>query len=409
MRQPDEVAASLWARFDHDYPDWARGRGTWPMRIPLKPPTSTERSADPVACHTWAELWDHYTGPGTIERSTLRFPTGLHPMPKTLILDNPLTAASAHPSAKETWIRCGERLTQLQRAFPKARFDRIIRRLTEMDVDEFRRLVATVTWLDANPTSGLMLRQLPIGGVDTKWLGRNKGLVLALLGDTDDPADEAADETADGPASARMRLHERLGLRVPPDLIQVAVLDPELRSMIGGMRHFAASVDDLNASGLRPRTVVILENKETGYAITSDLSGTVVFHGAGFSIVNYARVTWIRNAPKVIYWGDIDAPGLQFVSNLRSRGVAARTILMDLATLDRYRHLAVTGAGPVRHDLPNLEPPEQKLYTHLVQHAADHGTGLLLEQERIPWPHAYQQLIDAIEGSPHLPRGSLDI
>ena len=387
MRQPDEVTASVGARFERNYPDWARARGTWPIRIPLKPPTSAERSTDPVACHAWAKLWDHYTGTGRIEHSTLQFPTGLHAMPKTLVLDSPLTAASVHPSTRETWIRCGERLTHLQRAFPKARFNRVIRRLTEVDADDFQRLVATVTWLDAHPTSGLMLRQLPIEGVDTKWLGKNKSLILALLGAADDPADEAADETA----SARMRLHERLGLRVPPDLIQLAVLDPELRSMVGGMRHFAASVDDLNALGLRPRTVVILENKETGYAVTGDLAGTIVCHGAGFSIVNYARVTWIRNAPQVIYWGDIDAPGLQFVSDLRGLGVAAHTVLMDLATLERYRHLAVTGAGPARHELPNLKPPEQQLYAHLVQYAADHGTGLLLEQERIPWIQAYHR------------------
>lgn len=122
---------------------------------------------------------------------------------------------------------------------------------------------------------------------------------------------------------------------------------------------------------------------------------------AGFSIVNYARVTWIRNAPQVIYWGDIDAPGLQFVSDLRGLGIAARTVLMDRATLEKYRHLAVTGAGPARHELPNLKLPEQ-IYEHLVQHAADHGTGLLLEQERIPWAHAYQQLTDAIETSASL-------
>ena len=395
MRQPDEVTTSVQARFERDYPDWARNRGTWPIRIPLRPPTSAERSTDPVACHAWAKLWDHYTGTGTIERSTLRFPTGLHAMPRTLVLDSPMAAASVRSSTRETWIRCGERLMRLQRAFPKARFDRVIRRLTEMDADDYQRLVATVTWLDAHPTSGLMLRQLPIEGVDTKWLGKNKSLVLALLGDADDPADEAANEV-DGPASARMRLHERLGLRVPPDLIQIALLDPKLRSMVGGMRHFAASVEDLNASRLRPRTVIILENKETGYAITSDLDGTVVCHGAGFSLVNYARVTWILNAPQVIYWGDIDAPGLQFVSDLRDLGIAANTVLMDLATLDRYRHLAVTGAGPTRYELPNLKPREQELYAHLVQHAAVYGTGLLLEQERIPWTDAYRQLTDAI-------------
>src|ERR1700722_10086584 len=186
MRQPDEITTSMRARFERDYPDWARGRGIWPIRIPLMPPTSAERSTDPVACHAWAKLWDHYTGTGTIERSTLRFPTGLHAMPKTLVLDSPLAVASVYLSTRETWIRCGERLTRLQRVFPKARFDRVIRRLTEMDADNFQRLVATVSWLDAHPTSGLMLRQLPIEGVDTKWLGKNKSLVLALLGAEDD-------------------------------------------------------------------------------------------------------------------------------------------------------------------------------------------------------------------------------
>jgi hypothetical protein len=107
--------------------------------------------------------------------------------------------------------------------------------------------------------------------------------------------------------------------------------------------------------------------------------------------------TGIRNAPQVIYWGDIDAPGLQFVSDLRGLGIAAHTVLMNLATLERYRHLAVTGAGPARHELPNLKSPEQQLYAHLVQYAADHGAGLLLEQERIPWIHAYQELTDAIK------------
>jgi acyl dehydratase len=85
---------------------------------------------------------------------------------------SPLAAASVHPSTRETWIRRGERLMHLQRAFPEARFDRVIRRLTELDADDFQRLVATVTWLDAHPTSGLMLRQLPIEEwIPSGWAG----------------------------------------------------------------------------------------------------------------------------------------------------------------------------------------------------------------------------------------------
>ncbi|MEU0157076.1 DUF3322 domain-containing protein [Micromonospora fulviviridis] len=54
-------------RFEQDYSDWARGRGTWPMRISLQPPTTAERSTDPIACHDWADQWSAYLGPGTVD------------------------------------------------------------------------------------------------------------------------------------------------------------------------------------------------------------------------------------------------------------------------------------------------------------------------------------------------------
>jgi hypothetical protein len=220
--------------------------------------------------------------------------------------------------------------------------------------------------------------------------------VLALLGDQEPPLDDTPRETEDGPASARIRLHERLGLRTPPDLIQVAVLDQGLRTRLGGMRHFAASVEDLNAWSAQPHTVVILENKETGYAITGDHRGTVVLHGHGFSVVNYARITWVRNARALIYWGDIDAAGLQFVNDLRSLGLTVQTILTDIPTLEKARHLAIDGAPPQRTSLPLLTPGEQDLYAHLAQDAAADGTWLLLEQERVPWADAYPVLAEAI-------------
>ena len=50
------------------------------------------------------------------------------------------------------------------------------------------------------------------------------------------------------------------------------------------MRHLAASVEDLNGGSTAPTPYVILENKETGYAITDDHPGTVVLHGQGFSV-----------------------------------------------------------------------------------------------------------------------------
>jgi hypothetical protein len=395
MREPTDVIEDLRDRFERDYPLWARGGGSWPLRVPLGPPSTGQRSADPIACHAWAARWADRDGPGRIEYSRLRFPTGVHEIPKTLVFDRPAQVAALTPHTRETWSRCGRRLPRLQRDFPEASFTGIIRKLIELNEHQYRQLVDTVTWLRSNPTSGRLLRQLPIEGVDTKWLGRRSTLVLALLGKPDEPGEVQADPGV--PGSPRRRLHERLGLRVPPELVQVAVLDPALRSQVGGMRHFAASVEDLSRWAHVPHTVVILENKETGYAITDDHPGVVAFHGQGFNVSEYGRIPWIRDARAVVYWGDIDAPGLQFVNDLRHQGIPARTILMDLPTLERFRHLAVDGASPQRGALPHLTECERSLYDHLVRHAAEQGTGLLLEQERVPWPHAHTVLTAAIE------------
>ena len=390
MYTPEQILVRLRDRFERDYPGWARGQGSWPLRIGLRPPSTAERSADPVACHEWANSWKTYAGPGSIEHTVSKFPTGTHAMPKTLILSTPREVAAATPKTAAAWQRCGQRLVHLQGHFPHAQLSALIRRITELAEADYQRLVSAATWLHSNPASGMLLRQLPIEGLDTKWLARHARLVLALLG-TDDPGTD----TSESGTSARLRLHQRLGLRVPPELIQVAVLDPELRQHVGGMRHFAASIDDLNRWPRQPTTVVILENKETGYALTTDHPGAVILHGQGFSVAAYARITWVRAAQDVIYWGDIDLPGLHFVNDLRAHGINARTILTDTETLHRFERLAVTGATTGRSALPHLTPVEQALYRELGDRAGA-GSGVLLEQERIPWNVAEQVLVDEI-------------
>ncbi|MEV6987478.1 DUF3322 domain-containing protein [Sphaerisporangium sp. NPDC051017] len=396
MRQPDEIRDYLRDRFERHYPDWARGGGAWPLRIQLHPPTHQKRSTDPIGCHTWAQTWAAYSGPGVVERVSVRFPTGTHEMPKTLVLTRAADVAAVHLSTQRIWTRCGRRLVALQSAFPDARFTGIVRKVTDLAEVDYQRLLQTVTWLRTNPTSGLLVRQLPIEGIDTKWLQRHSSLVLAMLGDAG-PEHPAGDDESTEPSSHRRRLHERLGLRLPPELIQVAVLDPDLRAAVGGMRHFAASVEDLNRWARHPHLVLILENKETGYALTEDIPGTVVLHGSGFHVANYARISWVCTASLVFYWGDIDAPGFQFVNDLRDYGIPARTILMDIATLDRFRHLTVNGAGPQRTALPFLTRSELETYRLLTDHVSSEGTGLLLEQERIPWPHAQATLIATLK------------
>lgn len=397
MRQPDEVVQRLRTRFERDYPNWVMQGGSWPMRIRLQPPTTAERSERPVDCHTWADRWARYDGPGELEYATIKFPTGKHSMPKTLALRGPGEVAAADPDMACRWQRCTTRLEALLDELPRADLDRHLRKIVDLDQRDYDRLVNTAAWLRRNPTSGMLIRQLPIEGIDTKWLGKNDTLVLALLGadDTEDATGEQEQPEYAHPESRSRQLHQRLGLRVAPELVQVAVLDPDLRASLGGMRAFAAAVEDLNNWPKRPSTVLILENQETGYAFTEDLPGVVVLHGMGANIASYARIDWVRGAD-VLYWGDIDGPGLRFVADLRAHAIPARTVLMDLPTLQRFRHLAVDGATPYSDEPDPLTDAERELYRHLADYATENGTGLLLEQERIPWPHAEQTLAEAI-------------
>jgi hypothetical protein len=394
LRTPDDVAAVLRQRFDQDFPAWARGGGTWPMRLSLSPPTMLQRTSDPIACHTWADQWRTYPGPGRVETDILRFPTGSHDMPKRIVFDTPHQVAAGNSDTCARWQTCAARLTELQRSFPKATFTGVIRRLTDLPEADYARLAAAAAWLIGNPTSGMLIRQLPIEGMDTKWLIRHTRLVLALLGDEAATGNDDSDEPT-LTMSRRREIHRRLGLRTPPELVQVAVLCLSLRKQIGGMRHLAASIEDLNAWPNQPDVVVIMENKETAYALTTDHPGIIVLHGEGFDVATYARLNSVRGATKVIYWGDIDLAGLHFLEDLRAYGIRAHSILMDLPTLNAYRHLAVEGATGYRKNIAHLTKPERELYDHLAAHANTTKRGLLLEQERIPWAHAHPILISA--------------
>ena len=136
-----------------------------------------------------------------------------------------------------------------------------------------------------------------------------------------------------------------------------------------------------------------MENKETAFAITDDCKRTVVLHGHGAHLDQYARITWVRQAERVIYWGDIDLPGLQFVSDLRGLGIPACTVFTDTDTLLEHQRLAVAGSPAQRTTAPpHLTTAERQLCDHLTAHAANHGTGLLLEQERLPWETVYRKL-----------------
>ncbi|WP_115728193.1 DUF3322 domain-containing protein [Actinomyces culturomici] len=245
---------------------------------------------------------------------------------------------------------------------------------------DFARAIAVTRWFLDHPDSGLYMRQLPIAGVDSKWVERHRRLIAALLG------------------GAREVLHRPggtdFGVASLPRPRDVVFADPLLRPM--GIRHAMLDTGELGklweSSGdvdSRPRVLLVLENKQTLFALP-DLDGVVAVHGGGYAIDHVESLNWAVDIP-LLYWGDLDADGLTILHRLRHHHRDVRSLMMDAGTLGRYRDLSVpdpqTWSVP-----PSLLTAEERV----AWEAVHEDGGVRLEQERIEWSWALEQLMTAI-------------
>lgn len=81
--------------------------------------------------------------------------------------------------------------------------------------------------------------------------------------------------------------------------------------------------------------MLVSENKDTAINFPK-VPGGVAVEGAGFGGRAAAAITWLRECPDVVYWGDLDADGLTILNGYRAAGVDTRFILMDVNTYERY-------------------------------------------------------------------------
>jgi hypothetical protein len=103
---------------------------------------------------------------------------------------------------------------------------------------------------------------------------------------------------------------------------------------------------------------------------------------------------WARQARHLTYWGDLDTEGFTILSAFRALGYPARSVLMDEATLIRYRRLAIEDtATPNRGVLGHLTQREYDTWQGLLSDRWGHR--LRLEQERIPLSAGAQALQNA--------------
>lgn len=369
---PDAARATARAKYDRLAGTWAAAVSldTPLLSVPLHPPTERAALADQGAAIAWVRSWSAFAAvPDAVAWGERRWANlGTQRVPERLVLDSP--SAVSHMAGRAAhWTRLTERFERLLATIPgdtsalATALPRAARDVVALDDPDFTRLLGVLDWLAVHPASGMYIRQLPIRGVDSKWVGSHRSLVQRLH------------LAASG--------HLDLGLAAKPDLVRMRFLDPVLAP--GGLSDVSAPLAELAALDISPGTVFVLENLETVLAMPP-FPGAVVVHGSGYAVERLGRMPWARTAP-VVYWGDLDSHGFAILNRLRSHGVTARSVLMDIETLDAYADLCVVEPVPSTARLGYLTAAELET----VRVLADRGN-TRLEQERIPWEHALATL-----------------
>lgn len=244
--------------------------------------------------------------------------------------------------------------------------------LSDEDVDV---ALGAVRWLADHPdVSQWTSRQLPIPDAHSKWIEKH-GTVLARLVGRD-----VREEVAERPA-----------------VTHLTYVDPIYRAT-DGRRHDAWTAGDTHELAYRPRTVLIVENRDCRIRFPAVAECTVVVEGGGKAAAGMlATIPWVRRAETVVYWGDLDADGFAILVGLRqamSEPTAELpqkevvSILMDAATLERHARLGVDRdrdgnvIKPSRAHLKLRTEGETAAYYQIA--TAGPAKVRRIEQERLP-------------------------
>lgn len=362
-----------------DQRDWAAfgGEGAR-LEILLHPPTEREALSDQTAAIAWAREWQCVGGDASgrlsVSWGDRQWPSlGAQSVPERCVLRgaDALAAFAGAPASRE-WPTLRDRAAEIHTVFAAsaASADALAgairahwRTLQSLADSDFRTLLVVVEWLAENPASGSRIRQLPIRGIDTKWLERHRTVVESL--------------------HAAITGEISLGLLDAPTLVRVRFLDPALQP--GGLCDVIAPVEELAALDIVPSVVFVFENLETMFAMPQ-LRGGVVVHGSGYAAPRLGRIPWIQSS-RIIYWGDLDSDGFAILHALRSSCSEVTSVLMDEETLLAFRDLWVPEPKAAGGTYPTLTVEEQRALERIRAEG-----NVRLEQERIGWEFALTQL-----------------
>jgi len=387
MKTPAQVTADITRRLTNNWHTHIVGtQEAFPHAFPLGRPTAADLKGDYAAFYSRTVEWQDWakTHDATLTYETRIAKGGTRQTVPTHVTVSTIDQAAAIVAGEwpQRLAQGRQRLSVLTARYPHIEdVARVVRLLDKYKPIDFDLVTAVADWYLDDPTRavlGVTPRQVPLPGIHAKWLDGRKAGVQALTGLDD------------------------LGL-LPghPPRIHFTYLDPAHRSS-GGRLHDSATVGDAFIPAYRPQVVIISENKDTAIHFPPIPSGIAV-EGDGFGGKTAANFAWLTGAPRLYYWGDIDAHGYEILNGYRADGLPVTSILMDQGTYDAYERFGTDtdkNNAPLRPGTPKpldeLHPHERAVYHRILD--PGHTGHRRIEQERIPLDVALAAVSEAVNG-----------
>ncbi|MDR2957040.1 MAG: DUF3322 domain-containing protein [Coriobacteriales bacterium] len=372
MRSPKDLCVWAKQKYQHNRSSWLGisdyGEAlvfTFALRIPTEAIAGNQM--DEVA--KWVALWrqEKWLDQAIeVEWKTVAWSTlGRQHLPTRVTIKG-VSSLATLADVQRDWQQLVESAEILRSAWPVHDLSNVLPKLAsqldKLSATELDKFIRVVDWLVDNPESGMLPRQLPIPGVDSKWLEKHRSSVEKL--------------------KAALSGVSELGLVAAPVHFNVRVLDPTLPGLRDGDPHaFSASVSELAKLVWQPTWVLIVENAQT-LAALPEFSGMVAVFGRGKDVAALTAVYWMEKAEHLLYWGDLDTHGMHILSLARQAFPQIESILMDIDTLFEYADMSVNEPRPFVGQISHLTEAELGVLSQL------RINNTRLEQERIDMAYA---------------------
>ncbi len=211
------------------------------------------------------------------------------------------------------------------------------------------------------------LRELPVP-VDTKFVERQERVLRDWFDLVLPPGTIRSDET---------HFCRRFGLLYPEIHVFVRFLDTKLQREVNcPWPEMSLPLSVLASFPVGDAEAMIVENK-VNLLTLRPRPRAIALGALGRAVSELRAVPWLATIP-ITYWGDLDVEGFQILSALRAAFPHTRSLLMDVAAINRYRYIAGTGTGITFAAPAHLTADELLAFEICLKE------NLRIEQERIP-------------------------